>query len=469
MKKIFLFLLLSASLSLGQEDIQSLLVEGIQSQPDVFEQVALGQVGEASSFTVSLGDPALTLKEGSVFDGFRFVAPKNSGKLDFVWYFNAPGHWKGWYLCPVEGDFRRSFKSWLKGDKVYEGVDGKAEEGRLRILQTLQAGYFEEGKEYVMWFSRNEEGEDSPVKGKIAFMPAKGERWDYEAIEDALGLVPLPALEQVKALKSKGGEILLNEKFFDPAYGAGRIDSAFFTLRQTKNLEGGFFITMQIEVPACESEPLIADIIETHGPADFVQTAAEEKKLAEFRGGDPDAVELGKTTYYYDYFGFEVMGGKVQRVVSQASDFSTLNPEKEGWSYGGLAKQNLTTFYHGEKEVGRLYYFREGGKKVVVAVEPPAGKYRNKLGTIEYFGDGRWTETSLFPDESVARVLRYEAHQLAGQAEGFYRGGGKSFVASYRAGILDGKLVEFREDGTVEREREFAQGELMEEKEEKAE
>ena len=461
MKKILLFAFFSLPL-FGETDVQELLVKGVQEKPETFQKIEVNGTKEAVDFSIQLGESQLKIKEDAIFDGFRFTAPEGAEELDFVWYFTAPEGWQGWYLCPVEGEFKMSFRNWLDGDKVYQSFDEGGFEGRLRILQTLDKGYFESGKEYVMWFSQQGLGKNGKVKGRFRFVTPSEDPWKHDAIEEALALKPLAADKQVEALQSRGGQILLDSDFFTKDYASGRIDSAFFTLRQTKQVGGGFFITMKISIPSCKTEPPIADIIARHGTADFIQTSKEARKITEHQGGQLDEDwNPNLTTYYYDYFGFEVVEGKVIRVTSQANNFSNLKGEEEN-SFGHLSMKNLTTFYQGKKEVGRIIQFREAGKEVLIVAEPPIGTYRRGSGSLEYLGNGKWKEISYYDDRSIARQLFYEENLLSGRSRGFYKGGKKRFEADYLSGVLHGQLLEYGEDGALQRRRNFKDGEVVE-------
>lgn len=445
----------------GEVDVQKLLVEGVQTRTEIFEKIEISQADKATFFNISLGKSELEITEEAIFDGFRFIAPEGAENMDFIWYFTAPRGWQGWYLCPVVGEFKRSFQGWYDADKVYRDLDGDDFEQRLRILQSLPAGYFESGKEYVLWFSRQGEAVKESVRGALQFVPTQ-ESWSHQEIEESLGLQPQKLIKQVEALKSRGGEILLDSEFFTPDYARGRIDSVFFSRRQTRQFRGGFFITMKIGVPNCTSEPSLVEIEKRYGKADFVQTARETKELTEYQGGEEDEdLDEAVTTYYFDYFGFEVKEGKVVRVQSQASDFGSLREEAED-SFGVLSMKNLTTFYREKKEVGRLYYFRERDKQVLMVNEPPRGKYRSKNTLLEYQGDNSWVETKFYSDDRVASIASYRANLLSGASTGFYQTGEKKYEANYQGGQLHGKVTEYLEDGTVNRVREFRDGKLFE-------
>ncbi|MDP0490396.1 MAG: hypothetical protein Q7Q71_05040 [Verrucomicrobiota bacterium JB023] len=180
-----LFALCVANLR-ANTDPKKLLIDGLQGNPDVFELIELRTVGKTTDFEVTLGKSVLTLETGEKFDGFRFKTPEGSAKSDLVWYFNAPSNWANWYLCPVEGEFKPSFRTWLNADKLYEQFDQAGDENRTRILQKLDAGYFRSGEEYIMWFRQIESG-NSKLTGRIMLTDAR-EDWGHEEIENGLGL-----------------------------------------------------------------------------------------------------------------------------------------------------------------------------------------------------------------------------------------------------------------------------------------
>lgn len=244
--------------ALAQEDTIETLLKKIQADSGKFERIEVDDVDQTVDFNLKLGESVVTLPSGSKLDGFRFKAPKDVEDYDFVWYFNAPKSWANWYLCPLEGAFERSFTSWLDADKLYKQFDRSGEEKRIRTLQTLDAGYFEAGKEYIMWFRKMDEG-NGRLSGRLTFKKSE-EKWDHPEIEKALKLRAMPLNAQVQELKSRGGKILLDKEFFDTSYAKNRIDNVFFSIRQTKRLKDGFFITMEISIPNCETSPSFTKI-----------------------------------------------------------------------------------------------------------------------------------------------------------------------------------------------------------------
>ena len=239
--KYFPFSLLFCLNLFGEVDVQKLLIEGVQNKTEVFEPLEIADLGKATEFSIQLGGTQLEIQEDAIFDGFRFIAPEGAEELDFVWYFTAPARWDGWYLCPVEGDFKRSFSNWLDGDKVYQKLDGADFKERLRVLQSLEAGYFESGKEYVMWFSSGADGKSEAVKGRLRFVKPQEDDWDHPAIEEALGLEPQPAEKQVEGAELSRWRNSLGPGIFQESL--CREPSRFGVLEYSTNqaVEGWFF------------------------------------------------------------------------------------------------------------------------------------------------------------------------------------------------------------------------------------
>lgn len=445
----------------GQEMNPEVMKEALALQVESFEEFKLSGDGKTSSFEIKLGEKPAKLEE-EVFDGFRFRCPELAEGTDFVWYFNAPTNWGNWYIFPVEGKPGQAFRNWLDADKLYETFDQSGSVGRLRILQTLKGSYFKPGQEYIMWFRRTEEGKGTQLQGIAAF--AKGEdSWDHDDIEKALKLKPAPAAEQVALLKSRGGEVLLNKDFFDPRYAEGRIDSAFDSIRSTKRMRGGFFITMHISVPSCTTEPSLKEIIAKHGEPDFSRTGEELVTVRKKAGGDPpDEDDAKVTTHYYDHFGFEVETGaaepKVLRVTTTGANFRDLKGGEKGGSYGRIDIENLVVFHKDGAEVGRAYYFLEGGKTPIFIQEPPPGEYKAGDSLLIAKGKGEWIWEQHFDDGKVASRIPMKANQLHGKAEGFHENGQPRFKAEYRKGELDGELLQYNEAGKEVGRRKFKEG-----------
>ena len=450
------FLLTTIIHSHAQEDQTKALVKALQSNPEKFDKIELNDIHQIVDFEIQLGETTAKLQNGDQLDGFRFKAPEGSDTTDFVWYFNSPSDWANWYLCPLEGKFERNFSSWLVGDKLYEQFDQTNTKKRNRILQTLRAGYFKPGKEYIMWFRKV--GKDKGLlTGRLAFKEPE-DKWEHKEIEKALDLKPMPPEAQVAELKSRGGKILLDKDFYERDYAQNRIDDVFFTIRQTKRMKGGFFITMQLLIPDCKTTPSIADIRERHGEPDFIITGEEiKKKHGKETDADPNII-----TYYYDYFGFEVKKDDpkeiVQRVVSQANNFAGLQPKDNKPSFGQISMKNLTVFSKNGKEVGRMYYFLEGDKTPLIITEPPVGSYKNDRLELEYKGDGVWLWKTYFKDGTLASKIPMQSHMMNGEAVGFHSADIKSFTVHYENGLLHGKAISYSKDGKVLDETMFEKG-----------
>ncbi|MBK1882108.1 hypothetical protein JIN85_06770 [Luteolibacter pohnpeiensis] len=415
-----------------------------------FERMEIGDAKEPHSFKIQLGDQPIKLGD-DYFDGFRFTCPKIEKGSDFVWYFNAPANWGQWYLIQSEGDPRESFKNWLDGDKLYSSYDAAGEKDRLRILQTLDGSYFEPGKEYILWFSRTHGEAAGELRGVLGFAKSSDQEkksWDYDDIEKALNLKPLPPADQMTELGSRGGSILLDEDLFDPRDAADRIDALFFSKRRTSHYRGGYFMTMSTSVPPCRKTPPLEAIIAKYGEPDFVRSLEEKDRRLD---NDDDEEEEPTVTYYYDYFGFEVdpknQAKVVEAVEAQANDFSKLRSKVTGKTIGVMPMENLTTFYDEGKEVGRVYGLSEGPEVPVVIQEPPVGKYEMKGRTLLNRGSGEWVEEYLFPDGTVKTRCHYEKNLITGKAEGFYPSGKLYYTLSYKDGQLDGPAVKYDENG----------------------
>lgn len=468
--KIFMhiaILIISAHLIDAAQSQMDTLTKELQQNPQLFDEITIHDLNQPTDFQVELGKTTLVLPKGDEFDGFRFTAPKGSHNQDFIWYFNAPNEWGHWYISPVQGELKPAFQNWLNADKLYREVDGAPSDNRLRVLQTLGAGYFTDGNEYIIWFRHVEKGGGTKLTGCFIFDKIEKKN-DYAKLEKTLQLRPQAAPAQVKSLKSRGGNILLDKAFFKSSYAANRIDSVFFSLRQTKRMKSGIFITMQITIPPCGTEPSYAQIRKKYGAADFIQTSAEADQVRKHAGGSLNEEDHNSvTTYYYDYFGFEVAAGDqtetVLGVVTHANNFSTLRNKSVDASYGQISMKNLTVLHKGDQEVGRLYYFLEGGKKPLCTLEPPVGKYHLGQKILEYLGNKKWLWITLHDDGSTARTVPFNQHLMNGKARGLHPNGKPSFIANYLNGVLDGKVIQYSEEGEITSESIFKKGQRIKE------
>ena len=447
------------SLDAGIAELQKALV----GRSEAFDRIELKGDGTATRFDAKLGTEMAEL-EGAIFDGFRFRCPENIKDRDFVWYFNTPGNWGEWYIVPVEGEPGRAFNDWIDADRLYQTFDRPAEKDRTRILQTLDGAYFKPGGDYIMWFRNTGKPGAGELRGIAAFSE-KRDSWDADDVEKALSLKSAPAEDQVSALNSRGGLILLDARFFDKDYAKGRIDSALMGIRQTKRTSDGFFLTIQTFVPPCKTNPSLDEIIKQHGPADFIRTSEEKKRVRRHAGADDseeDKDESDVTSYHYDHFAFEVDGdGKdrtVRRVVTFGCNFANEAPSGKEATFGGIDIENLTVFHRDGKEVGRAYYFLEGSKKPLFITAPPAGEYRNGNQRLISEGDGKWKWETRFPDGKTARTIPMKHDVFDGLAKGFHENGKRSFTANYRNGELDGETIQFDEDGKETSRRSFKEG-----------
>jgi hypothetical protein len=465
MRTILLMLVLSVSAQAaesGAMDLQKALVEHVEA----FDLLVIQGEGTPMEFNIELGKTSVKV-DGEEYDGFRFRCPEKIEDRDFVWYFNAPSAWGHWYIFPAAGEPEQAFRDWKDADQIYSTFDKADEKDRLRVLQTLDGGYFQAGEEYLMWFHRTGKAQVGTVRGTAAFAKTQ-KSWDHDAVEKALALGPAPVADQVTALTSHGGLILLDTRFFDADYGKNRIESALLGIRSTQSMRGGFFITMQTFVPSCKSEPSLEEIVKAHGPADFIRDAAELDRVRKHRGGEGlDEDELGVTRYHYDYFSFEVETGakdpKVLRVGTSGYSFGDLCHEKTGATFGSVEMDNLTAFYQDGKEVGRAYYFLEGGKRPLFITVPPPGEYKAGDQVLIASGDGKWSWESRFADGKVSRRMPLVEDRFHGISEGFRADGSIAFKVTYKNGELDGEAIEYTEGGEVKSRRTFRSGEQTEE------
>lgn len=310
---VLLFVSLLTPARAGEPELEA-LQKAFVEQVAAFERIELDAGGKPVEFKIELGVTPVKLGD-EVYDGFRFRCPDAIGEKDFVWYLNVHEVWGNWYILPVTGEPERAFKDWMNGDKLYIPYDKAGEKERLRILQTLGGGYFKPGEDYLMWFRKTRDGGSGTVRGTATFA-AREKSWDHGDVEKALSLKPAPAAEQVAALGSRGGLILLDPRFFERGYAEGRIDSAFTSIRSTQSLKGGFFVTLQTFVPPCATDPSLEEIIKQHGAPDFIREAGERDRVRKHNGDEPlDEDEKDVTSYFYDHFSFDVKTGAAQPTV----------------------------------------------------------------------------------------------------------------------------------------------------------
>ncbi len=440
--------------------------EALAANAEAFETIELKGDGTAVKFEINLGAKSAEF-DGNSYDGFRFRCPDGIEAKDFVWYFNAPTSWGNWYIIPVKGEAKQAFRDWLDADKLYLPFDKSSEKERTRILQTLDGSYFKAGEEYIMWFRKVGDKGSAALRGIAAFAK-KNDSWDSPDVEKALSLKTAPVEEQVAALNSRGGLILLDNRFFERGYAEERIDSAFASIRSTKQMSNGLFVTMQTFVPPCKTSPSLAEIIKQHGAPDFIRSTDEQDQVRKHMNDKAmDDDEQNITRNYYDHFSFEVESDakdpKVLRVGTYGCDFADLRPSNSGATYSGIGIENLTVFHRDGKEVGRAYYFLDGSYKPLFITVPPPGEYRSDKQVLISEGDGKWKWENRFPDGNVARRILLKDNLFNGDAEGFHENSKTAFKATYKDGELEGDAIQFDEDGKEISRRSFKNGKAVKE------
>lgn len=445
------------------------MIAGIQQGLKNYDIIQVNNIQHVVDFDVTLGaaDSVTTVHNGDMFDGFRFTVPKDFAGEDFIWYFNSPSHWGRWYISHATDAPAAAFKRWHTPSLLYQKIDTVEEKSRSRFLQSCDGSFFKAGEEYIMWFNKVSDGGESYVRGRFTFSTLpKDEKWGVETLEEHLALTPLSHEKQIQQMGSVGGEILLDKDFFSPHYAQGRIDSLFSTLRVSKSLGGGFFVSMRTFVPPCKKSPTIAEIEKKYGPAHFIQGSQEALDVMGIdMEEEGEEQEENKVTYYYDHFGFEVLAGdaqkKVVRVSTQEDNFSSLSIARtlaEKPTFVHIRTKNLTVFFKDQKEVGRLYFFNESEKPVLVAQDPAVAVYSVANSTLAYKGNGVWEEQVHYEDGSLARTTLFENHRMHGACIGSYEDGTKRFELLYKNGVPDGDLREYAEDGSETSHRVFKNG-----------
>lgn len=460
MKRLLLSLTLLLAARGYAEITQESLTAALQAKPEAFTEIELKGAGPVD-FDLKLGESVVDIEEEE-FDGLRFTAPEGSDQLDFIWYFNAPDQWSHWYVLPAKGEIKDGFRNWTYADRLYEGFDDVAQENQARVLQNLDAGYFTPGEEYILWFHRKYEGGDDHLRGRMMFAKAPEDGWDHEAYEETLNLPIAPVEAQVAALKSRGGEIMLDKEFFIHSDAVNRVDNIFTSLRMFQQMQGGFFIAVEISCPPCKTSPRFGDIRKKYGDPDFTRRSAEVAA----KNAHPDQPDVqadaDEITYYYDYFGFTVNAqdpdGKVIAVNTHKENYHDLVPDEESAaSFGQLGTQNLTIFWRDGEEVGRMYFFLEKNKPPYVVQEPPVGKYRVGDTELEYLGDGQWTQT-VFDEGRVFSVIPFRDHRKEGRARWYYEDGKLAFEVDHLGGLYHGDFIKYDREGNVLDQAKYDQG-----------
>ena len=432
----------------------------IQAGLKNFKALKITSLDETVEFNIQLGTDSLTLSDGSVYNGLRFTLPQDYSGQDFIWYFNTPKDWCHWYLYPAQGAVKQSFKDWLEADLVYATYDNVDEKNRFRCLQTCSGAYFQAGHEYIIWFHKVGQANTGQLKGVLKFAPSDPDGWEHETLEKSLKLKKQNYAAQVKQLESVGGQILLDKQLFQAAYANERIESLITSIRSSKSMPGGFFISMRTFVPPCKDGPTLAQIENKYGKAHFVQSHNEFKQVM---GIDEEDNTPDKTIYYYDYFGFEVLDDdknrRVQRVSTQEDNFAVLLSNSEEPTAIAIRKKNLTVFKHNDVELGRIYFFMESGKAPIVIKEPALKTYLQDGQAFEYKGDGNWELRFLFDDGKTHQIMHMVQHKFHGVSKRFYNNGAIEYQVEYKDGLLDGKLEHFSKDGALLKTRTFKAGE----------
>ena len=445
----------------------------LQSKAVAFEQVEVPPVGEVLHFTIKLGEVSVELENGQRYSGFRFQAPPQAEEATLVWYFNAPKNWSGWYIVPLDDEIKPGFRNFMNADRLYEQDVGLPQDQRFRILQTLDPGFMESGKNYFMWF--NESGEEmeavSPlqVSWKLEITNEEVD-WDRDAVEDALRLKSAPVEDQVELLDSRGGRILLDPTFFTRSDAKRRIDQVFTSIRQFRRTSDGFFVYTEYGMPPCNTTPRFEEIQAKYGEPDFELTE-QENMLKRTHRVYEDSVQPEEekkveknTNFMYDYFSFVVSSddpdGPVKQVKVHAQNYRRLRPETLEATYRTLGTQNLTVFYDQGVEVGRMYFFREKNKLPLVITEPPPGSYRWRDSELVYSGEGAWIE-KVYDEETLFSKNLYEDHRLNGKGLWYFPEGGLRFSVEQQAGLYHGEFIEYDQKGEVLRKLCFDQGQQI--------
>ncbi|WP_395742553.1 toxin-antitoxin system YwqK family antitoxin [Prosthecobacter sp.] len=455
----------AAALAETEEEAKEAMISGTRANLSAYDVITAPKADIPVMVNVKLGETTSNFKD-EVYDGIRITAPDDVEGRDLVWYFNVPGNWSTWYIVPVSGDFGRGFRNFMRADRLYAGLDKPQEKNRMRVLQSLDSSYFKPGGEYILWFRREKSADDAASDMRAVFRfvarPKADKEWNRESVEKALKLKNATPADQVADWNSRGGRILLDTALFDPADASSRIRDVLFSIRQTTYHSGGVYVSVESSCKPCKRTPTLAAIVEKYGPADFVQTSTELRKVDQQAGNNGRKEEPSPvTTHYYDYFAFEVVDadadGKVREVKTHSTDFSQLKPPAKGGFFATMPMRSVTVLYQDGKEVGRFYYFMQGSLEPLCIQEPPVGKYTNDNVTLEYQGGGIWVKQAM-ENGRLSYRAPYAGHRLNGLAEGFYPDGKLQFKVPYKDGELHGEGFQYSEDGKVIDRRRFIEG-----------
>jgi hypothetical protein len=418
--------------------------------------------------TITLNKAPELFDTGHAFDAVRFRAPERGG-LDLIWAFTVPGAWRQWYILPVKGEPKPGFKNWINGDRAYVGFDG-AHDNPV-TLQTLDAAYFEPGREYLLWFCQAAHTpEPATLKLALRFAPARpaDEPWNRESVETALKLETAPTAAQADYFASRGARVLLDPELFHPEDASSQMEHFLSTRRRTEFLKGGFFVTMEVRTPPCHGSPLLADIVRRHGEPDCVFTAAQQN--AERRPGAGDYEPAEYDVHYYDHFAFETdptdPERRVRRVSSQYFNAASARPPadaRDTWTEVTLSGVEYRLFFHEGREVGRYRDWEERGARLVSG-EIPAGVYRRSYDSGEpmeklvHDGAGGWSHESYYLSGPLYRRAGYKDGKLHGPLVDLFEDGRERVSAAYEDGRIHGRLRVWEADGRLVRDQVFEHG-----------
>ncbi len=297
-------------------------------------------------------------------------------------------------------------------------------------LQTLDADYFEPGREYLLWFRhKTHTPEPAVLKLTLRFMSAcQGvSPWDRATVETALHIETAPVAARAAYFDSRGARILLDPGLYQPEDATSQMDNFLFTRRRTNFIKGGLYITVEISYPPCHVSPPLADIIRKHGQPDCELTA----RLRNATRGDDKRDDYEYDCYYYDHFIFEIDPAdaerRVRRVSSQYFNTAAARPPATSgatWTETSLAGREFRLFFQECREVARFLRW-EQPEASIVSGTVPAGVYLRAYDSGEpmekltHDGAGEWAYESYHRPRLPPRPLpRWPA---GGGLERFFR------------------------------------------------